>query len=213
MKNKFRELVARRISSSIIPKALAHKAFSKFVAEYGDFRRGRDCLGLQVSGLASESHIIRGELVQLAGKIKGSVTSLLLPGENNKNKAVFAALFDLDEKAISTAGLMPEMDFRWDFEENPPPSMGPVSCIMSQAMLEHLIDPYKHVCDCFGLLEPGGYLIIHTVMPGFHYHRYPVDCLRFYPDWFEEVATRLDAKVVDKYLDDAHMTYMFKKVK
>lgn len=86
-----------------------------------------------------------------------------------------------------------------------------MSCIMSQAMLEHLIDPYKHVCDCYGLLEPGGHLVIHTVMPGFHYHRYPVDCLRFYPDWFEEVATRLDAKVVDKYLDDAHMTYMLKK--
>jgi len=212
MKDKYRNFIARIISSTIIPRALAHKTFSKFVAQYGDFRLGRDCQGLQVSGLASESHIIRGELVQCAEEIRGAVTSLLLPGENNRNKAAFATLFALDESAISTAGLMPEMDFCWNFEEDPP-LLEPVSCIMSQAMLEHLINPYKHMCDCYGLLAPGGYLIIHTVMPGFHYHRYPVDCLRFYPDWFEEVAKRLDAQVIGKYLDEAHITYMLKKSK
>lgn len=128
---------------------------------------------MQVSGLVSESNIVRGELVHLADEIRESVTSLLLPGENNRNKAVYARLFALEESAISTAGLMPETDFCWNFEEDPPPA-GQVSCVMSQAMLEHLIAPYKHICDCYRLLEPGGHLIIHTVMPGFHYHRYPV---------------------------------------
>ena len=68
--------------------------------------------------------------------------------------------------------------------------------IASQAILEHLIDPFKHLEDCYGLLNPGGHMVFSTVIPGFQYHRYPVDCLRFFPDWFEEVARRLEAQVV-----------------
>lgn len=210
MRDKIKNFVARRISWSIIYKAMAYKTFPKFAAQYGDFRLGQDYGDLQVSGMASESKMIRGELVKFVSEIRGSVTSLLLPGENNQNKQAFADLFSLPASAAITAGLLPEMDAYWDFEQDPP-KLAPVSCIMSQAMLEHLIDPYKHVRDCYGLLEPGGHLIIHTQLPGFHYHRYPVDCLRFYPDWFEEVAKRLGAVVAGKHLHEAHIIYMLKK--
>lgn len=210
MKEKIKNFVARRISWSIIQKAMAYKTFPKFDAQYGNFSLGQDDSDLQVSGLASESKMIRGELVRFASQIRGSVKSLLLPGENNQNKQAFAQLFGLTADKALTAGLLPEMDAYWNFEEDPP-RLAPVSCIMSQAMLEHLIDPYKHVRDCYGLLEPGGHLIIHTQLPGFHYHRYPVDCLRFYPDWFEEVAKRLGAIVAGKHLHEAHIIYMLKK--
>ena len=87
------------------------------------------------------------------------------------------------------------MDHLWDYEQAVPTDLPRSNLIASQAMLEHLVDPYKHMRECFGLLEPGGYLIVHSVMPGFHYHRYPIDCLRFYPDWFEAVAARAGAEV------------------
>lgn len=81
-------------------------------------------------------------------------------------------------------------------------------------MMEHLVDPYKHMKDLSSLLEEEGYLIVHTVMPGFMYHRHPVDTIRFFPDWFEEVASkkRLNLKIVSKYVRDFHIFYMYKKI-
>ena len=66
----------------------------------------------------------------------------------------------------------------------------------SGAIIEHLVDPVKHLKDCYGLLKPGGHMVFSTVIPGFQYHRYPIDCLRFFPDWFEEIARLLQAEVV-----------------
>ena len=78
-------------------------------------------------------------------------------------------------------------------------------------MLEHLVDPYKHVADLIALLNTGGMLILHTHIPGFKYHRYPVDCIRFYPDWFEEVATRTNCQVLDRYIGELRICYTLQK--
>ena len=48
-------------------------------------------------------------------------------------------------------------------------------------------------------------------MSGFNYHRYPVDCVRFYPDWFEEVAKRVGLQVQDKHIRNSGITYKYKK--
>jgi len=69
----------------------------------------------------------------------------------------------------------------------------------------------KHVSDLASLLDEGGYLIVHTVLPGFFYHRVPIDCFRFYPDWFEVVAMRLGLRVVDKQISVFNITYKFQK--
>jgi len=89
--------------------------------------------------------------------------------------------------------------------------MGQYQLIISQAILEHLINPYKHISDLHRLLEPGGHLIVHSVLPGYFYHRYPVDCLRFYPDWFEEAAARLGFHVVAKHIHRGHIFYKLRK--
>jgi len=51
-------------------------------------------------------------------------------------------------------------------------------------------------------------------MPGFFYHRHPVDTLRFYPDWFEEIASkeRCNLKVIKKIYRDLHLFYLYKKI-
>lgn len=104
------------------------------------------------------------------------------------------------------------MDYRWNYDLAPPDTIPQVNLIASHAMIEHITDPYLHVSSCYRLLSPGGHAIFHTVMPGFQYHRYPVDCLRFFPDWFEEVALRLGAKVVMRVIStDAHIVYCLHK--
>jgi hypothetical protein len=83
--------------------------------------------------------------------------------------------------------------------------------IISQATLEHLINPFKHFCDLASLVDEDGYLIIHTVLPGFFYHRVPIDCFRFYPDWFEIVSEKLGLEIVDKQISVFSITYKFRR--
>lgn len=73
-----------------------------------------------------------------------------------------------------------------------------------------MLDPYRHLKDLAGLLAPGGSLIVYTVSPGFPYHRHPVDCMRFFPDWFEEAAKRLNLRVEESYIGEDHIVYRFR---
>jgi len=87
-----------------------------------------------------------------------------------------------------------------------------IDLVVSQAILEHLINPYKHLHDLTNLISSKGYIMIHTVTPGFPYHRYPIDSLRFFPDWFEEVAKRFNLNVINRKIPDTHIFYMYQKI-
>ena len=106
------------------------------------------------------------------------------------------------------------MDYRWDYELDPT-GVGKkkFKLIISQATLEHLIDPYKHICDLIDLIDYDGYLVVHTVLPGFFYHRFPIDCFRFYPDWFETISVKRNLEIIDKQISAFSITYQFQKLK
>lgn len=207
---KIRTVLGKRLGSRWIQLLLALKTDWRFAELYGDFHFGRSFDRHAIKGLAQESGKIYGAIVKFLNEIPEPITNMLLPGENNAVKPVYASLLKVDQSRIVTAGVLSDMDVQWNFEQDPP-AIGPFDCIVSQSMLEHLIDPYKHVRDCVALLRPGGHLILHTMMPGFNYHRYPVDCFRFYPDWFEEIAQRLGLQVHDKYIHNSRITYKFRK--
>ena len=174
--------------------------------QYGDFRLDQCYDHRHITGLSKESGSIRGAIVDVIERTDRRISRALLPGEYNTDKPQYARLFDVEEKQIVTAGMGEDMDHEWDYEQDPP-EMGKFDLIISQAMLEHLLDPHKHVVDLSRLLNTGGLMILHTHIPGFSYHRYPVDCLRFYPDWFEELAKRLHLSVVDRYIGDLRICY------
>lgn len=202
--------LGRRISTNMIRRLISIKDMPRFEEIYGDFHTGKNYKSHAIGGIQKESGQIRGEIVFLLKGARGSVKTLLLPGEKNLVKPIFASLLNIPVDAITTAGLAEDMDCHWNFEE-PPPELGQFDGIVSQAMLEHLIDPYRHMRDLANHLTPGGLLIVHSVTPGFDYHRYPVDCMRFYPDWFEEVGKRLGLVVTQRFIDRGHITYMYRK--
>ncbi|WP_017942193.1 MULTISPECIES: bifunctional 2-polyprenyl-6-hydroxyphenol methylase/3-demethylubiquinol 3-O-methyltransferase UbiG [unclassified Thioalkalivibrio] len=177
---------------------------------HGAFRHDKSCSNLHMRGLTKESGTIRGTIVHAVQGIKTPIRRTLLPGEYNQDKAHYAHLTDTQEGDIITAGIHPDMDYHWNYNDVPP-AMGTFDLIISQAMLEHLIDPYKHVTDLSAQLNPGGHLILHTHPPGFPYHRHPVDCIRFYPDWFEETANALGLNVAQRYIGDLRICYMLRK--
>ncbi len=160
-----------------------------------------------ISGLPSESGVYHGEIIKWARDLKPG--RVLFAGEN---KATAARLREIINAArVYTTGLG-DTDFKWDFEKEIPVIDTPCDLVVSQAILEHLLNPYKHVQDLSDLLADGGHLILHTVMPGFPYHRHPIDSVRFFPDWFEETAQRINLTVIRKRIIDTHIFYMYQKV-
>jgi len=182
----------------------------QFDEHYGDFNRARDCRPYRLMNPSSEGGAILGEVVLFAREAQIGGGKVLLAGDRNEVKAVWKNILPVSQ--IQTAGIH-DMDHFWDYEQSPPDVLRSqkFALIISQATLEHLISPLKHVSDLASLLDEGGYLIVHTVLPGFFYHRVPIDCFRFYPDWFEVVAMRLGLRVVDKQISVFNITYKFQK--
>lgn len=210
-KFQFRDLTGRYSSTNV--GVLIQKRsdeYVKFEALYGDFRFNENYKNLQISGLQKESGRIRGEIVKTVGDIKTPILRVLLPGENNNVKKAYCNFLNLENSQIVTTGLHDQVDYCWNFEHTRP-DFGKFDCIISQAMLEHLIDPYKHMKDLAASLNNGGHLIMHTVIPGFPYHRYPIDCMRFFPDWFEGVASRLELEICDKFIGELRIMYKLRK--
>lgn len=201
--------------ASMVPSKLARiranqKTNRSLARQFGDLRSDAEWKSLSVKGLENESSQIFGLVVQTIRDIEEPVESMLLAGEAATAKLVYAAIASMAREKISTAGLHADADHIWDFEQSPP-EIGRFKCVVSYAILEHLIDPYRHVRDLCDLLEPGGHLVIFTVSPGFPYHRHPIDCMRFFPDWFEAVAERTGLEVADRYYGSERVMYRFRK--
>lgn len=183
--------------------------WKKWEEIYGEFDK-TDYEDFTLRGLPNEATLYFGEIIKWAQDINPAPKRVLLAGENNDTARHLQP--EIRVEHIYTSGLS-NVDYEWNYE-NDPPQMGSFDLIISQAILEHLLNPYKHMYDLASLLTPGGYLIVHSVCPGHPYHRYPIDACRFYPDWFEEIAKRLNLDIIKKRIKDTinnQIFYMYQK--
>ena len=202
-------LVAGLIPSKLARIRANQKTNRALAHQFGDLRSGEAWDAASVGVPGNESKQIAGIVVRTVQAIS-PVQSMLLAGEAASAKPVYASFAGIAPGAITTAGLHADSDHQWNFEQSPP-SLGRYQCIVSYAVLEHLIDPYRHVRDLAGLLESGGHLVVFTVSPGFPYHRHPIDCQRFFPDWFETVGARLGLEIADRFYGSERIMYRFRK--
>ena len=114
----------------------------------------------------SEGGAILGEVIWFVSSIDVGPGKILFAGDRNDVKEIWLKL--LPQEQMVTCGLH-EMDHLWNFECSPPDSLRSMrlGLIVSQAMIEHLIDPFKHVSDLVSLLDHGGTLVTHSALPGF----------------------------------------------
>lgn len=141
--------------------------------------------------------------------------SILLTGEGTESedvKSIFRKRFpDIEDIKTSSLG---EGDIPWDMTVRQ--DVGKWDVIISQATLEHVIDPAACMVNMCLSLAPGGHLLVHTVGPKFGFHRYPVDCCRFFPDFFFgsiELLMRENVLcwVVDYYDDRNHIFFNIRR--
>ncbi len=190
---------------NFIKERIEQRQIKEYEQLYGEYEK-KNYNEYMVHNLPSESLFYWGELIKWSSDVKPQCA--LFVGENKETANILKE--KIGAKKVVTAGLS-DVDYKWNFEHNPPAIAESIDLVVSQAILEHLLNPYKHVSDMAALLSSGGSLVIHTVMPGFIYHRHPIDAVRFFPDWFEEIANRLDLDVVKKRINDSHIFYMYRK--
>lgn len=189
-----------------VQRILEKKQIKEYEKLYGEFDKN-NYNSFSVHNLPSESGFYWGEIIKWSADINPKC--VLFVGENKSTAKILKDKINAGK--VLTAGLS-DVDYKWNFEEDYPVIEKNVDLIVSQAIFEHLLNPYKHLHDLSNLISSKGHIIIHTVMPGFRYHRYPIDSCRFFPDWFEEVAKRFEFIIIKKRIQNTHIFYMYQKI-
>lgn len=106
----------------------------------------------------------------------------------------------------------PTCDFVWDLcsAEVPHEARG-ANSIVCQATLEHIIDPVRAMRNLTEALEPAGMLYVQTHTPAYHYHGWPKDYLRYFPEWFEDIAGVVGLELVELLCVDGHAFAAYRK--
>lgn len=196
---------------------LYFRDLNKITNIYGNFEKlsRKDLKKFNLTYKGSNKNVtglLRPEIVKILKGLDFVPKKILLDGDTKYIVDQFKETFNFDGVKVLTTGIGDNFDFEWDFENEPPTNLdGDFDLIISQAMFEHLINPYKHLVDLASKLSAEGVLIIHTVVPGFPYHRFPIDSVRFFPDFFEKASVNLGLGVYKKYLRDFHLVYALKK--
>jgi SAM-dependent methyltransferase len=146
------------------------------------------------------SHGIMFELYDKFGLGK----SCLLIGENRDNKEWFSNRFNGTKFHTVDFDKERKADFAWDIctplsKEMKGMKFDSIICL---ATFEHVFDPVGAMKSFSKLLNHGGHLYVHAPSE-FPYHRYPIDCLRFYEDWFKASAN---------YIKDLDLVYLHKEL-
>lgn len=107
----------------------------------------------------------------------------------------------------------PQCDVVWDLCSLViPVELNQFNSVICQATLEHVIDPIRVISNLVEVIEPQGLLYIQTHTPAFHYHGYPRDYLRYFPDWFIDIPKILgNIDLLDLLCVDGHVFAVYKK--
>lgn len=107
----------------------------------------------------------------------------------------------------------PTCDVVWDLcSDSVPDAVTGMQSIVCQATLEHIKDPVQVMRNLSAALEPGGMLYIQTHTPAYHYHGWPRDYLRYFPDWFLDICTTVtDLALVELLCVDGHAFAAYRK--
>jgi len=84
--------------------------------------------------------------------------------------------------------------------------------VLSQALLEHVCNPFMAIENFMDLLNTNGIIVLHTHNPKMVYHPYPIDCLRFHKDWFVDIQKYLPIELLDFLEADVHLFCVFRKI-
>ena len=84
--------------------------------------------------------------------------------------------------------------------------------VLHQSLLEHVVDPITLIKNLNGYLIPGGVQVIQTVNIYASEHRFPIDTLRFFPDFFNNLFKYLSLQCTNCFVENQSIYAVLKKV-
>ena len=159
--------------------------------------------GIRVDNLSGGLHpnLVMWLLPYTEGK------SMFFAGEPMAIEPQLKEIFQAGE--VTTAGLEGSR-YYWDFE-HPNPIGKQFDVVYSQSMLEHLLEPYRHLMELATLVKPNGLLAIWTASFLFPYHRTPIHASNIMPDMIEIVAERNNMTVLHRCYHHGNLVYLLRK--
>jgi len=104
-------------------------------------------------------------------------------------------------------------EFQYDLCKYPimynPPQF---SVILHQSLLEHVVDPVTVIKNLNDFLIPGGVQVIQTVNIYASEHRYPIDTLRFFPDFFQSLGKYLNLECTESFFENQSIYAVLRKL-
>ena len=135
----------------------------------------------------------------------------LLISEKNTVKPHFESLYKADKfYTLEYFSENNEVDFNYDLcDRNLVSYLPKFDVVLCQATLEHIYDPVTAIHNMINVLNKEGIALIHTHIPGFDYHPYPRDYLRYYPDWFLDVPKFINNSELLELCTDNEIGHVF----
>ena len=158
----------------------------------------------------NSSHGFHQYLFNYIDKYRKRHDTLLLIAEPEEVIPIFLKNFDsLKVDTIDYSGKRGEeftdfnfiRDFDWQYDY-----------IFCQATLEHVCRPSIFIENLANFTVTGGHIIIHTHNPHMPYHAWPIDCVRFFKDFFYDLERYLPLKVSDYREDGAHICMAYERL-
>lgn len=115
-----------------------------------------------------------------------------------------------DVTEINTLDLYREADITHDITK-PFEVVEKYDWVVTQATLEHVVDPVAAIRTMLSVLKDGGYLYMHSVGPAFGYHQHPIDCYRFHKDVLFAWAELFDVELLDIHWHASHWFTAYRK--
>ena len=84
--------------------------------------------------------------------------------------------------------------------------------ILAQAVLEHVSRPSVVIENLVYHLHSNGYLFLHTHNTKMKYHNYPIDCCRFYKDFFIDLQKYIGVELVEYDEWDKHIFVAYRRI-
>jgi hypothetical protein len=96
---------------------------------------------------------------------------------------------------VSTPCTKTDLGFKYDLNV---PFRFPVvfDGVFSQATIEHVCRPSIAIENLVNMCTIGGHLVLHTHSQRYPYHKSPIDCVRFFKDFFVDLQNYLSVELV-----------------
>ena len=140
----------------------------------------------------------------------GPFKSILLVGEPDGCIEVFKQHFG-EEVIVDTLSTSGKKGEYYEYDLNIPTDLTKrYDVVFSQAVLEHVCRPSVFIENLATLATK--YVVVMSVGPAFGYHQFPIDCVRFFKDFYVALQKYLPIKLVEYEQDNIQCQFvMYKK--